>query len=90
MAVISLVEAPDERIAIPRDLMERYCLRPNDRVIVEECANGIVLKKADESPVPSPEGQYPLDRLFEKVKALGLTDQDWEEMHRERDDSRWL
>lgn len=82
--MITLRVLPTDKpiIVMPKTLMERYGLAANDAVTVEERSKEIVIQTERD----------PFESLFIAVKKLGLTEEDWEEIHKERhrDDSHWM
>lgn len=66
----------DEIIGIPQDLMERYGIHPDDLILVDEQRDRIVLRKVTD----------PIGHLFEVLKDTGTSLEDWEEIHKGRQD----
>ena len=86
-----LLEPTREGIAIPSALMERCHLHPNDRVLIEERGNGMLITKQESQPEAT--AHDAIERLLQALRKLGGTQTDVvESMHRERaaEDAHWL
>lgn len=82
MTTVRVQPNDEDTITLPRSLMERYGLKPDDSILVEEQPKRIVIRTDPD----------PFEKVFAAVKKLNLNEEDWEEIHKERhrDDEHWM
>lgn len=67
------------QVVIPKEIRDAMHLRKTQRIKMTNIGNEIVMR-------PLKEEKEPEDRVLELLKKVKLTEKDWEEIQRERDE----
>ncbi len=67
------------QVVIPKEIRDAMHLRKTQRIKMTNIGNEIVMR-------PLREEKEPEDRVLELLKKVKLTEKDWEEIQRERDE----
>lgn len=76
MTTVRAVATPTGTIGIPQEIMDRYGVRGDERLVLDELPEGIVVRRPRKS----------FEDLFEILRHSKLSDDAWECIHEGRED----